>query len=107
MLRALADVLHRALATTSPPCTPAPGADIHYPVRRAYGVPIVLDDYERVAEVAQFLERVYELELSCWWRPMLASSRIYSTPMSEEPICVAALSSGSRRRRARGCRAGG
>jgi len=27
--------------------------------------------------------------LSRWCRPMLGSSRMYSTPMSEEPICVA------------------
>ena len=29
------------------------------------------------------------LPLSRWCRPMLGSSRMYSTPISEEPICVA------------------
>ena len=46
--------------TTLPPLTPAPGSDVDDPVGRADGVLVVLDDDERVAEVAQLDERLDE-----------------------------------------------
>ena len=56
----------------------------------------------RAARLSVFMS----LPLSRWCRPMLGSSRIYSTPMSPEPICVArrmrcALAARKRRRRTR------
>ena len=56
-----ADVLHRALGHDLAAVDARAGADVHNPVRRAHRLLVVLDDDERVAEVAQLLEGVYEL----------------------------------------------
>jgi hypothetical protein len=41
------------LAMISPPCSPAPGPDVDHPVRRPDRLLVVLDDEDRVAEVAE------------------------------------------------------
>ena len=41
---------------TSPPCSPAPGADVDHPVGAAYRVLVVFDDNQRVAEIAQVVQ---------------------------------------------------
>ena len=47
-------------ATTSPPCSPAPGAHVDDVVGQPHGLLVVLDDEHRVAEVAQAQQRVDE-----------------------------------------------
>ena len=39
----------------------------------------------------KFLRAPSSLSLSRWWSPIEGSSRIYSTPTSPDPICVASL----------------
>ena len=63
------DVLHRALGHHLAAVDARAGADIDDPVRRAHGVLVVLDDDERVAQVAQFLERVDELAVVALVQP--------------------------------------
>ena len=55
------DVLRRTLGDDLAAVDARAGAYVHYPVGGAHGVLVVLDDYERVAEVAQLLERGDEL----------------------------------------------
>ena len=47
-------------ATISPPCTPAPGPHVDDVVGREDGLAVVLDDDDRVAEVAQARLRLDE-----------------------------------------------
>ena len=64
-------------------------AQVDDPVGRAHHRLVVLDDEHRVAEVAQPLERRIRRSSSAGWRPIDGSSQTYSTPISDEPICVA------------------
>jgi hypothetical protein len=48
-------------ATTSPPCRPAPGPEVHDPVRLFHGLAVVLDYDDGVADIAQVLQRGQEL----------------------------------------------
>ena len=47
-------------ATTWPPCTPAPGPEVHDVVGGAQRLLVVLDHDEGVADVAQVLQRIDE-----------------------------------------------
>ena len=51
------DVVERPLATTSPPRTPAPGTDVDDIIGGADGILVMFDDDDRVAEIAQPLQR--------------------------------------------------
>ena len=76
-------------ATTSPPCSPAPG-----PMSRissaAYMVSSSCSTTSRLLPKSRRCLKVSSsLALSRWCRPMLGSSRMYSTPVRPEPIWVA------------------
>jgi hypothetical protein len=64
-------------------------ADVDDPVGGADGVLVVLDDDERVAEVAQRDERLDERRLSRWCRPMRRLVEHVEHAVEPEPICVA------------------
>ena len=57
-----------------PPCSPAPGPDVHHPVGGADGVLVVLDHDQRVAEVAEPDQRLDQKPLSRWCSPIDGSS---------------------------------
>ena len=50
------DLGRRAAATISPPWRPGAGAEVDEPVRLLHRLAVVLDDHDRVADVAQVLE---------------------------------------------------
>ena len=76
-------------ATTWPPCSPAPGpmSTIQSAAR------IVSSSCSTTISVLPRSRRRLSVRirraLSRWCRPMLGSSRMYSTPVRPEPICVA------------------
>ena len=76
-------------ATTLPPCSPAPG-----PMSTMWSAErIVSSSCSTTMTVLPRSRRRSSVSmrrrLSRWCRPMLGSSRMYSTPTSAEPICVA------------------
>ena len=76
-------------ATTWPPCSPAPG-----PISTIWSAESMVSSScsttMRVLPRSRIPFRVASSRaLSRWCRPMLGSSRIYSTPTSPEPIWVA------------------
>ena len=76
-------------ATTRPPCSPAPG-----PMSmRKSDERIISSSCSTTSTVLPMSRRrssvVMSLRLSRWCRPIDGSSRMYSTPTSPAPICVA------------------
>ena len=80
---ALQQLVHRALKYDLAAVAARARADVHDMIGREHGVLVMLDHDQRVAEVAQTLKGREQLVV------VDGSSRIYSTPTSDEPICVA------------------
>ena len=78
-------------ATTSPPCSPAPG-----PISTIKSAARMVSSScsTTMTELPRSLNCfnvARSLSLSLWCKPMEGSSNIYATPTSPEPICVASL----------------
>ena len=84
------NLLGRAGADHLAAVDPGPRADVHNEVGGAHGVLVVLHHNAAVLPRSRrFFKVASSLSLSRWCRPMEGSSRIYSTPIREEPIWVA------------------
>ena len=84
------DALDRALGHDASAVFARAWAHVDDPVGRAHRVLVVLDHDQGVAQIAQpHAACAIRRALSRWCRPMLGSSRMYSTPIRPEPICVA------------------
>ena len=76
-------------ATTLPPCSPAPG-----PISTMQSAASIVSSScsttsTELPKSRRCIRVCSSLSLSLWCSPMLGSSRIYATPTSPEPICVA------------------
>ena len=67
--RAVFDILHRARADDLAAVHARPGADVHNVICGVHGVLVMLDDQQRVAEVAQMLERGKQLVVVTLMQP--------------------------------------
>ncbi len=76
-------------ATTSPPCSPAPGPmSMTWSAERIVcsSCSTTITVFPRSRSRSSVL---MSFELSRWCKPIDGSSRMYSTPTSDDPICVA------------------
>ena len=78
-------------AITLPPCTPAPG-----PISIIWSAAYIVSSSCSTTNTVfpwslNFFKVSISFSLSLWCKPILGSSKIYSTPVNPEPICVASL----------------